>query len=102
MNKTLYLTLKKPQFKVTLSGEKKIEYRRHSEWISSRLTNKKYENVKFVNGYGADKPYFIAKYNGFDQIKKNERLTFSNGLVVQVEVGDFAIKLGTIIETGNL
>ena len=48
MNKTLYLTLKKPQFKVTLSGEKKIEYRRHSEWISSRLTNKKYENVKFV------------------------------------------------------
>ena len=102
MKNILYLTLKKPQFEVTLSGEKKIEYRRNSKWISSRLINKNYQKVKFVNGYGADKPYFIAKYNGFDQIKKNERLTFSNGLVVQVEVGDFAIKLGKIIETGNL
>ena len=93
MEKILYPTLKKPQFEVTLSGEKKIEYRRFSRWISSRLINKEYSAVKFVSGYGNDKPYFVAKYSGFKKIDKNEEHCFSNGLVVQVKTGDFAIKI---------
>jgi len=102
MHNTLYLTLKKPQFKITLSGEKKIEYRRSSQWIVSRLVNKKYDLIKFVNGYGKDKPFFIVELKGYKIIRKQEQHLFSNGLIVEVKLGDYAIKLGKIIETGNL
>jgi len=102
MHNTLYLTLKKPQFKITLSGEKKIEYRRSSQWIVSRLVNKKYDLIKFVNGYGKDKPFFIVEFKGYKIIRKQEQHLFSNGLIVEVKLGDYAIKLGKIIETGNL
>jgi hypothetical protein len=102
MQNILYLTLKKPQFKVTLSGEKRIEYRRASQWIASRLLNKSYDLIRFVNGYGKDKPYFIVEFRGYEVIKKYEQHLFSNGLVVEVKIGDYAIKLGKIIETGNL
>lgn len=102
MQNILYLTLKKPQFKVTLSGEKRIEYRRSSQWITSRLLSKNYDLIRFVNGYGNDKPYFIVEFKGYEIMKKNEQHLFSNGLVVEVKIGDYAIKLGKVIETGNL
>lgn len=102
MQNILYLTLKKPQFKVTLSGEKRIEYRRSSQWITSRLLSKNYDLIRFVNGYGNDKPYFIVEFKGYEIMKKNEQHLFSNGLVVEVKIGDYAITLGKVIETGNL
>ena len=102
MQNILYLTLKKPQFKVTLSGEKRIEYRRSSQWITSRLLSKNYDLIRFVNGYGNDKPYFIVEFKGYEIMKKHEQYLFSNGLVVEVKIGDYAITLGKVIETGNL
>ena len=39
-----------------VTGKKTIEYRRPSKWIKDRLVDKEYEVVKFVNGYGDDKP----------------------------------------------
>ena len=102
MQNILYLTLKKPQFKVTLSGEKRIEYRRSSQWITSRLLSKNYDLIRFVNGYGNDKPYFIVEFKGYEIMKKHEQHLFSNGLVVEGKIGDYAITLGKVIETGNL
>jgi len=63
----LYLSLKKEPFAVMVTGEKQEEFRKNSGWIRSRLfdkkdNEKKYDYIKFVNGYGADKPYFICKY----------------------------------------
>ena len=43
MEKILFLVLKELPFRATLSGEKKIEYRRQSEWIKSRLVDKNYD-----------------------------------------------------------
>lgn len=102
INSTLFLTLKKKQFDVTISGEKKIEYRRDSVWIKSRLIDKSYDLIKFTNGYGNDKRYFIVEYLGYKIVSKDEVLQYSNGLEVILKPGYFAIKLGELIEKGNL
>lgn len=99
--KTLYLTLKKPQFEVTASGEKTLEYRKPTQWILSRLMGKKYDYVKFTNGYGSDMPYLICEYLDWSYAPVGTHL-FSNGLKVRVTEGDVVIKLGAILEKGNL
>ena len=102
MKSILYLTLKKPQFQVTSIGEKKTEYRRHSAWIKSRLENRNYDVVKFVNGYGSDKPYFIVQFLGYQIETKSHTIKYSNGLTVNVTKGDYSITLGEIVEKGNI
>lgn len=106
--KTLHLTLKKEPFEVMVTGEKKWELRSPSAWIESRLLKKngryrEYDFVKFTQGYGKSRPFFIAKFeftsavmyaNPFD-------FTFSNGLVVTQHQGDYKINLGEITEIGN-
>lgn len=59
------LPIKKKWFDMILSGEKKEEYREIKPYYQSRfcyadivlISN---HTIKFVNGYGNDKPYFIA------------------------------------------
>jgi hypothetical protein len=84
--RTLFLTLNKKAFDIMVTGEKKIEYRDPSPWILSRLS-KDYDFVKFVNGYGDDRPYFIAKYLKWDIDKKS---------------GVVRIYLGPVVQKGNL
>jgi len=98
---TLLLTLSREPFEVMASGEKTEEIRRPSDWILSRLIGKKYDLVKFLNGYGPDKPFFVCQYFGYCFAKDPETRLFSNGLVVPVTVGDVRIFLGEIIEGGN-
>lgn len=106
---TLYLSLKKKPFDVMVTGEKQEEFRINSDWIRSRLMDKfgnfkKYDFIKFVNGYGNDKPYFICKYNGFIECYMDvAKRKYSNGLII-TDIGkyDFIIYCGDIIETGNL
>lgn len=99
--KILHLTLQKKPFEVTLSGEKKIEYRQKSNWIESRLFDKEYDLVKFVNGYGAHLPFMIFEFLRWEEARPAIH-SFSNGLVVNVKKGDYAIYLGKLIETGNI
>ena len=85
----LLLTLKAQPFEVMATGEKKVEFRTKSKWIESRLfdsktgKDKEYDRVKFVNGYGKDRPSFTVSYNGYT-LEANgvhpER--YSNGLEV--------------------
>jgi len=106
--KILLLTLSEKPFEVMVTGEKTIEFRKPSDWIKSRLFNKdgsrkEYDAVKFVNGYGSDKPFFVAIFNGFDTSEDKYKChLYSNGLNVPVERGDFQIYLGEIIKKGNL
>lgn len=102
MSRTLLLTLSKKPFQVMVTGEKTIEYRKPSKWILSRLKGKDYDYVKFVNGYGNDKPYFVAEYKGWTQNTLPYNLSYSNGLNVVTESGDLFIYLGKVIEKGNL
>ncbi|MEO9884962.1 MAG: hypothetical protein ABJG33_04925 [Balneola sp.] len=98
----LHLTLSNKPFEVMVTGEKFLEFRKPSDWIKSRLVGKGYDLVKFVNGYGADKPYFIAEYLCYTEAEKDLSTVYSNGLRVESERGDFVIILGHVIEKGNL
>lgn len=103
--KVLHLTLEKKPFQVMVTGEKNKEFRKDRRWIRSRLLypnghRKHYDLVKFVNGYGSKRPYFICEYKGFEF--KDGDYRYSNGLGISVDDTDFTINLGKIIETGNL
>lgn len=107
--KQLLLTLKKEPFEVMVTGEKREEFRKNSDWIRSRLfdqlgNEKEYDTIKFVNGYGNHRPYFICEYGGFMEcyMEVRDRI-YSNGLIVSgITKYDFVIYCGPIIETGNL
>jgi hypothetical protein len=105
MKNTLTLALKKLPFDVMVTGEKSREYRKPSKWIKSRLykhgAKREYEFIKFVNGYGAHRPYFVCEFLYFFKSSEIENIQFSNGLVVDVERGDFVIALGEIIEKSD-
>jgi hypothetical protein len=99
---TLKLTLSKSPFAVMVTGEKQTEYRRASKWIESRLYDKNqvqrhYDFVEFTNGYGADKPWFRARYMG-TTVSDTVNVTFSNGLRVNTTEKTYCIQLGEVVE----
>lgn len=101
----LKLTLKKQWFDLMITGEKDFEIRRKSDWIISRLFDKKgllrnYDTVKFTNGYGSDKPFFIVEWKGFHRVREGEEWTFSNGEVLTVGEPSYKILLGEVLEYG--
>ena len=106
--KVLHLTLSQDPFNTMVVGYKDREYRKASKWIKSRLIDsktgkrKKYDVVKFTNGYGRDKPYFIAPFLGFEIAKKNYKVIYPNGFSVNVRKGEYRIKLGAVIRSGNI
>jgi len=98
----LRATLTGQPFEVMITGEKKDEYRSPGQWIKSRLTKNDYDQVLFVNGYGARRPWLLCEFHGWDEAAQRQRHTFSNGLVVAVAPGDYIIHLGKVLATGNL
>ena len=57
---TLQLALKKKQFVLIKSGQKKEEYREIKKYWSNRF-NKDYDRIEFVNGYGSHRPRFTIE-----------------------------------------
>ena len=105
--RTLHLTLSKKPFEVMVTGEKTVEFRKPSKWIESRLVDKNgnwkdFDAIKFTQGYGKGKPYFISEYDYATNESLNKKYEYSNGLTVFTFVGDFKIHLGKIIEKGNI
>lgn len=100
--KILHLSLKKQPFEVMVTGEKVIEFRSVSKWITSRLeysdfTPKEYDVIKFTNGYGKNRPSFVCVYEGFTvHTEEDELVSFSNGLKVLVRFGMYKIYCGDI------
>lgn len=104
--KTLHLPLNAEPFEVMETGKKDLEFRKPGNWILCRLQNKdgtrkKIDFIKFVNGYGNHRPYFICKYKGFWIAQHPMVYEYSNGLRVEVEVGDVVIRCGEVVERGN-
>ena len=89
-----------------VTGEKDVEFRNQSQWIKSRVFNKdgtikQYDAVKFINGYGNDKPYFIAEFKTVNRSPFDDYMQHYNGLHFMVRKGDIKIFLGRILEVGN-
>jgi hypothetical protein len=72
-----------------------------SKWILSRLEGKDYDFVRFVNGYGNNRPYFVAMFECWLQSESECHFDYSNGLRVDVKKGTVLIFLGDIVETGT-
>ncbi len=95
----LHLTLKETPYFLTAQGLKTIEYRKPSQWIKSRLIGKEYDVVKFVNGYGNDRPYMIFEYKGYEIAQEKRTISFPpSSFKVEVEPGDYMIHLGKLVE----
>ena len=109
--KTLHLTLKSEYFNQILNGTKKEEYRQiKKHWIIRLCENKsviginfdcihefypkKYEKVRFTNGYSKTSPSFTIECKGIE-LKKSIQTPLGKG-------DFFVIKLGNIIEKENL
>jgi len=88
-NYDLIFPMKKKWYDMILSGKKKEEYREEKKYWGIRILNainaRSYTNqkdlmenfnifkVKFINGYGKSKPYFIAKCRLQIKIGGNEK-----------------------------
>lgn len=100
--KVLHLSLKKEPFEVMVTGEKNEEFRKPTKWILSRLYNKdgtpkQYDVIKFVNGYGKDKPQFVCEFLGVEnRFAYDDTFTYSNGFKVTVTPEDIIIRCGKI------
>ncbi len=81
---TLHLSLYKKWFDEILQGTKRIEYREIKPYYDKLLKNQ-YEEVRFVNGYGKDRPFLVVNIK---KIIKGKEF--------------YEIHLGNIVETGNL
>jgi len=84
-----------------IQGIKTKEYRAPSKWIETRLIGKNYDLIKFVNGYGSDKPFFICEYKGYEINNKKKFAQYDNNKI-EINKGDYVINLGKIIQKGNL
>lgn len=100
--KILKLTLHRAAFEVMVTGEKTEEFRVPSRWIKSRVNpNKTYDAVEFTNGYGSDKPRFLAEYKGYRQLTEGCQIIYSTGFRIALQRGDYAIQLGRVLEIHN-
>lgn len=67
----LHMTLKKQWFDMILSGKKKEEYRELKPYWTTRLVGKKFDIVRFKNGYSKDSPVMDVEL-------LNKRVGFGN------------------------
>jgi hypothetical protein len=107
MLRILKLPLNYPPYQVMETGEKTDEFRKPGAWIESRLYNKdgskrEYDYIEFRYGYGHKRPAFLCEFKGFEKLTESETHTYSNGLIVNAEPGDYKIFCGTIVPWTNL
>ena len=61
---------------------------------------REYDVVKFVHGYGRNRPWFVCRLRKIDRCIEEFTATYSNGLSVTVYKDDIILHLGEIIAQG--
>jgi hypothetical protein len=104
MPMTLQLTLKKKWFDLIAKGEKRFEYREYKKHWMCRLLGRSgirnYDEIRFTNGYGKDKPFLRVEFEGAAIIEA-EHCSPENGELLDPEQKYFVIGLGKVLEAGN-
>ena len=103
LKKILKLTLYKTSFDVMATGEKHFEFRKPTIGNKRLLFDKngnqrKYDLVLFRNGYGNQRPFFLVEFISVEISINYACFTYSNGLNVEIEPGDYIISLGKLIK----
>ena len=86
MKKILHLNLYRKYFDAIVDGTKTTEYRDKTDYWKRRIEGRKYDIIKFRNGYAKDAPTMLVEYKGYD-------IGF-NGICVE----QYVIKLGKVTE----
>ena len=85
----LYLTLYSEYFYAIFNGIKTEEYRKNNPYWKKRIRDGHgvvlHDTIKFVNGYGSDRPWMIVELKDVSETKEQ-----------------FILYLGEIIDCGNL
>jgi hypothetical protein len=85
MTKILHLTLKREFFAAIAAKKKPFEYREQKPYWRKRLEGRKYDVIKFRNGYSPDSPEMMVEFRGVSRGRKGRRTYY-------------AIRLGRILK----
>ena len=80
--KVLHLILMKEPFDKILSGVKTIEYRDKTDYWKTRLENKKFDLIKFRNGYQKNARVMLVEHKGMNI---TDRYEISLGKIIRKE-----------------
>ena len=64
--KILHLNLYRKYFDAIVNGTKTIEYRDKTDYWKKRIEGRKYDIIKFRNGYAKDAPTMLVEYGGYE------------------------------------
>jgi hypothetical protein len=64
MKSTLHPNLHRKFFAAIAAGTKRIEYRKRAPYWRKRLEGRKYNVIKFRNGYAANAPEMVVQFRG--------------------------------------
>jgi hypothetical protein len=81
----LHLSLEREWFDEIARGTKHIEYRKYKPYWKTRLEGRRYDVVKFRNGYGRDVPEMLVEFRGLTRASKSRD-------------ADYVIKLGRVLK----
>jgi len=88
MKNTLHLTLHREPFAEIAAKRKRIEYREQTAYWRARLEGRKYDVIKFRNGYATNAPEMLVEFLGIRRYGKGDG-------------GHYAIRLGRVLEIKN-
>jgi hypothetical protein len=60
----LHLNLHREFFAAIAAGTKRVEYRKRSPYWRKRLEGRKYDVIKFRNGYATNAPEMLVQFRG--------------------------------------
>ena len=82
--KILHLNLYRKYFDEIADGTKTTEYRDKTDYWKRRIEGRKYDIIKFRNGYAKDAPTMLVEYNGYDI---TDRYEIKLGKITEVNYG---------------
>ena len=90
MKKILHLNLYRKYFDAIADGTKTIEYRDKTDYWKRRIEGRKYDIIKFRNGYAKDAPTMLVEYEGYDvgfNTLCEEKYMINLGKIIEVNYG---------------
>ena len=86
----LHLTLYRKWFDQIAAGQKVEEYRTVSPYWKARIEGRKYDEIRFRNGYHKNAPFMRVEYKGwkFGTVHGDQVYVLKLGTVLQIEWGD--------------
>lgn len=97
----LNLVVKKKWFDLIASGQKIEEYREHTPYWEKRILRKRFDIVRFRNGYQKNAPTVDVEWAGSGPIRGEDGWDFYHGEEEEIE-GDFiVVLLGEVLSREN-